>query len=181
MACGRGPLTATRASASSRRRSGIGRGVVVTISRGRAPSRKAELQHVPGLLDMAPFRELVAPGGLELRPAQRIRILGREHMRDGAVSPFELRSVGDQAGRSPGSWMREQARRALDHDVARVSEGLADERDAAAPARRRQPAEAGARAPITHSAPARVLPAPRPPSTSQVVHGPPLLAQAGGS
>jgi phage terminase large subunit-like protein len=33
----------------------------------------------------------------------------------------------------------------------------------------------------THSAPSRVLPAPRPPSISQVVHGPPLLAARGGS
>ncbi len=32
----------------------------------------------------------------------------------------------------------------------------------------------------THSAPARVLPAPRPPSTSQVVQSAPLPARAGG-
>ena len=94
---------------------------------------------------MAPFRELVAPGGLELRPAQRIRILGREHMRDGAVSPFELAQR-----RRPGRALArlvdlEQAGRALDHDVARGSEGLADERDAAHRLMG-QPAEAGGEA-----------------------------------
>ena len=38
----------------------------------------------------APLGELVAPGGVELRPAQAVGILGREHLRDRAVGPDQL-------------------------------------------------------------------------------------------
>ena len=56
---------------------------------------------------------------------------------------------------------RQQARRALDHHVRALAKRLADQRDAR---RRGRVLLATAR---THSAPARVLPAPRPPSISQ--------------
>ena len=70
------------------------------------PEPQAELQHVPGLLGMAPFGELVAPGGLELRPAQRIRILGREHMRDGAVCAIRACAASaTRPGARRGAWI----------------------------------------------------------------------------
>ena len=61
-----------------------------------------------------------------------------------------------------------QAGHALDHHLAHVVLGLADQRDAAlgVAIRSRE------RERLTHSAPARVLPAPRPPSISQVVQSP---------
>ena len=71
-----------------------------------------------------------------------------------------------------------QAGDAFDHHLAHVVLGLADERDAA-----HGPVgifRSPSASPLTHSAPARVLPAPRPPSMSQVVQGLPLPATAGG-
>ena len=59
-----------------------------TTARGRAPSRSAELQHVPGVASAwRHLRELVAPGGVELRPAQALGVLGGEDLRDRAVRP----------------------------------------------------------------------------------------------
>ena len=67
---------------------------------------------------------------------------------------------------------------AFDHHFAYVVLGFADERDAAhGPVGIFKITE---REPLTHSAPARVLPAPRPPRMSQVVQGLPLPATAGG-
>ena len=115
---------------------------------------------------MAPLGKLVAPGGRELRAAQTFRILGGEHLRHRAVRPFEA-----AARRNPGRPLvalmhGQQAGHALDHHLAGVVLGLADQRDRALLAARRSATR------LTHSAPARVLPAPRPPSSSQVVQSP---------
>ena len=139
-----------------RRRDGLARAVA---------QAQPELQHVPGLLRVAPLAELVRPGGLELRPAQAIRVLGREGVRDGARRPFEpaqrrlpLRPLG--CGRD-----REEPGRAVDHHVAHVGHGLADERDAPDALRRdaakpadeaRHPRGAGAR--LAGAAPAEEEP-----------------------
>ena len=53
------------------------------------PEPQAELQHVEGGLRLPPFGQLVAPGGVELRPAQAFRVLGREGFRHRAVRPFQ--------------------------------------------------------------------------------------------
>jgi hypothetical protein len=92
---------------------------------------QAELQHVPGVLGMAPLGELVGPGGVELRPAQRVRVLGGKGHRDGAARPFE-----PPTRRRPGRPLirrvqRQEPGRPLDHDLAHIGERLADERDAA--------------------------------------------------
>ena len=92
---------------------------------------QAELQHVEGILGAPPFRQLVAPGGVELRPAQALRIFGRERLRDRAVAPFEA-----LARRRPDRPLAprpraHQPRRALDHHLAYVVIGFADQRDVA--------------------------------------------------
>ena len=66
----------------------------------------------------------------------------------------------------------EQPGDAFDHHLARLVLGLADQRDARGGIAKRELR--------THSAPARVLPEPRPPRMSQVVQGSPLLARSGG-
>ena len=92
------------------------------------PQRK--LQRVPGVVGLAPLAELVAPGGIELRSAQAVGIVGGEHLGDGAVGPDEL-VLGDlELGALVGRIDREQARHALDHDAAHLGDGVADERDA---------------------------------------------------
>ena len=65
--------------------SGIGRGVVVTTCRGASPSRKPNCSMSQAFVGVAPFGQLVAPGGAELRAAQALRIFGREHC---ATAPF---------------------------------------------------------------------------------------------
>jgi hypothetical protein len=55
-----------------------------------AAEAKRELQHVPGVLGAAPLRKLVAPGGIELRSAQIVGIVGGVHLSDGSVRPLNL-------------------------------------------------------------------------------------------
>ena len=73
----------------SRLISGIGRGVVVISARGRAPEPQPELQHVEGRVGISPLGELVAPGGVELRPAQALGVLRRESVGHRAVRPLQ--------------------------------------------------------------------------------------------
>ena len=53
----------------------------------RLAQPQAELQHVEGLLPVLPFRQLVAPGHVKLRPAQAFRILGGKDLRHRPVRP----------------------------------------------------------------------------------------------
>ena len=48
-----------------------------------------ELQHVEGRIDMTPLGKLIAPRGIELRPAQLLGIFRRKRESDGAVRPFQ--------------------------------------------------------------------------------------------
>ena len=87
--------------------SGIGRGVVVTTWRGRGPSRRPNCSMSQVSSRMAPLAELVAPGGVELRPAQAV---GSSAEKAWATAPFgQTRRLRDglQRGRSAGG---EQAR-----------------------------------------------------------------------
>ena len=54
-----------------------------------------ELQHVEGRFGMAPLGELVRPGGMELRAAQALRILGGKRLRHRAVAPFDAPARGN--------------------------------------------------------------------------------------
>ena len=90
---------------------------------------QAELQVVEGLVGGAPLRQLVAPGGVELRPAQLFGVVGGERGRHRAVRPFQ------PAPRRAPLWplaarrVTQDSGRAFDHHLAGVVRGLADQRD----------------------------------------------------
>ena len=76
----------------------VGRGVVVTTQRGSTPRRRPIMQVVPGL-GRAPAGELVTPGGVVLRAAQQVGLLGRVELGDGAVGPGERAPAGLVVGK----------------------------------------------------------------------------------
>ena len=90
-----------------------------------------ELQHVEGGFAIAPLRDLVAPCGLELRPAQAFRIVGGEHLADRAVRPFQPLSRRDPFRALLQRRGPQQAGLAFHHHLARIVRGFADQRDAA--------------------------------------------------
>ena len=80
-------------------RNGTRRGGDDALRQRAQPQR--ELQVVPGPLGSAPLAQLVAPGGVELGPAQAVGIVGGEDLRDCAAGPdqlvpgdLELRALG---------------------------------------------------------------------------------------
>ena len=137
--------------------SGIGRGVVVTTCARAVAEAQRELQHVPGVLRVPPFGELVAPGGVELRAAQAVGILGREHLRDGAVRPnrlhlprrLELRPLARRVD-------REQPETPSIMTLRTSRDGLADERDPAAVGEGSGTHPFGAGARLARAAPPRI-------------------------
>lgn len=50
---------------------------------------QAELQRVERRIDVAPLGKLVAPRGIELRPAQLLGVFRRKCEPDGTIWPFE--------------------------------------------------------------------------------------------
>ena len=97
----------------------------------RGAEAQAELQHVPGVGGTAPLGELVAPRGIELRPAQAVRIVGGKHLRDGSVGPRDL-VAGDVVVRQLARRMHgEQAGDAFHHDAAHLSDRQTNERQTA--------------------------------------------------
>ena len=156
-------------SAISRLISAIGRGVVVITCRGRSPRRSpnCSMSKVASA-----WRHLASSSAQAAANCGPRRLSGSSAENTCATAPFghsSRRRDGIHAGRSPRAMHGEQAGDALDHHLAHVVLGLADQRD-----RRACPLGGGKRRdaramPRTHSAPARVLPAPRPPSISQVV------------
>ena len=142
-----------------------GRGVVVTTVRGWMAHAEAELEHVPGF-GVAPGGQLVAPGRMELGPAEAVGFVGGEGRGDDAVGPGEA-SLGRLVGGAlVGVANGEDAAVALDHDVASIGGGRGDEGNAA-------DVVGFATWARTHSAPVRVLPQPRPARTSQTSQSPP--------
>ena len=126
--------------------SGIGRGVVVTSWRGRAPRRRPNCSMSQVSCAWRHLRELVRPGGLELRPAQaNPGPRPRTHARRRRSAIRACAATATSRGRSPRRVDREEPGRALDHHVAHVGEGLADERDAADAARVAMPGSPSAR------------------------------------
>jgi hypothetical protein len=103
------------------------------LARARTQTQ-AELQRVPRVVGPAPFAELVAPRGGELRSPQRIGILGGEQLRDGAIVPSHLPLRWLVARALMWRMHRKQSRDAFDHHRAGVRQGLANKRD---PQRRR--------------------------------------------
>jgi hypothetical protein len=132
------------------------------------PEPQAELQHVPGLAAMPPLAELVAPGEIELRAAQAFGIFRRKHLRHRARGPdqpaprrLECRALGPRNPMIP--------------EMPSIITSRASPKLSATSAMRPSRPSPG-RSPVasacTHSAPARVLPEPRPPIISQVRQSP---------
>jgi hypothetical protein len=123
--------------------------------------------------------EFVAPGGVELRSAQALRILGGKHQRHRAIVPHQPAPAGLEA--RPGRARHgEDARRPLDHHLAHIAQRVAHQRDplvlASAPRERRQPAHQpvhpfGAQPGLAGAAPARHHPG-RGPQLQRVLLGP---------
>ena len=93
------------------------------------PKPQTELQIVEGLVGRAPIRQFVAPGGVELRPAQLLGIVGRERGRHRAVRPFQPPPRRGPCRAFAARRMAQNAGRAFDHHLAGVMRGLADQRD----------------------------------------------------
>ena len=68
---------------------GIARGRGHTDLRAGAQPQP-ELQHIPGLLPLAPLAQLIRPGRIKLRPAQCLGFKRRIHRRLGAIRPDQL-------------------------------------------------------------------------------------------
>ena len=93
------------------------------------PQPQAELQHVEGRIDVTPFCELVAPGGVELRAAQLLGVFRGKRVADGAVRPFQAPArrrpqrtlVARRHAQEPG--------RTVYHHLAHVVLGLANQRN----------------------------------------------------
>ena len=171
----------SRGSAISFLSSGIGRGVVVTTWRGLRARAAARTAACPRSL---PARRHLASSSHQAAsncgPRKTVRLLGREHLRDRAVRPDQpaastARSAAARRGGCTAS--RPDTPSII---TARTSASVSPTSAMRACRRWRSAAR---RAPCarTHSAPARVLPAPRPPRISQVLHGPPPCAAAGGN
>ncbi len=133
------------------------------LPRPRAKAQ-SELQHIEGRFGMTPLGKLVRPGGGKLQAAQALGIFRRKRLRDRAVVPFEppprrkpLRPLvargAPRADRTTPSIITSRTSCSVSPTSAMRAALPLLERDAA----------------LTHSAPARVLPAPRPPRISQVV------------
>ena len=140
---------------------------------------QAKLQHVPCLPGVAPFGEFVAPGGVKLRPAQAFRIFRRKRLRHGARVPRRARlRVVSQRGRSrrPCTASRPETPSTI---TSRTSAAVSPI-SAMRPSGRIENCARPSASAFTHSAPARVLPAPRPPRISHVRHGVPFAARCGG-
>ncbi len=133
---------------------GAGRGRHDLAGTGGA---QAELQLVVGV-GVAPGRELVGPGRVELVPAQAVGLLGREAERLGAVGPAQAEVVGLGERRArPGRPL--QGRHG---ELAHVGRRLGDDRD--------PPGRAGPRPAVDRLGPAaRLAEAP----TGQEQPGPP--------
>ena len=129
-----------------------------------------ELQHVESRVGMAPLGELVGPGGAELRAAQAFRILRRKGFRHRAVRPFA--DAGATKSRSAARARLCAARRPETPSIitSRTSCSVSPT-SAMRPTARSVYSRSPSASPRTHSAPARVLPAPRPPRMSQVRPG----------
>ena len=138
-------VTAVAGSAISRLSSAIGRGVVVMTCRGRSPRRSpnCSMSKVASA-----WRHLASSSHQAAANCGPRRLSGSSAENACATAPFghsSRRREGIQTGRSCAPMHREQAGDALDHHLAHVVLGLADERDR--PDRRRRTAARRAPAP----------------------------------
>ena len=111
-----------------------------------------------------PGAEFVGPGGAELRPAQAVGILGREGVGDAAVGEFQpaARAFEHRPRLRRPARQGPQAGRPLDHHLAHIVQGRADQGQPTAGPQRlgliRQPF--GARLGLARAPPAQKQPGP---------------------
>ena len=147
------------------------------------------MQHVPCPLRATPLRKLVAPGGRELRTAQRFGFIGREQFRDRSVRPCQAALRRFEERSSLAGWTQSNPETPSTMTLrtsARVLPTSAILFGCALRLAFREPAAArGDVAPTSagdsvsspqamlriHSAPARVLPEPRPPRSIHTRQG----------
>ena len=130
-------VTAVFGSAISRLISAIGRGVVVMTCRGRSPRRSpnCNMSNVASA-----WRHLASSSHQAAANCGPRRLSGSSAENTCATAPLghsSRRRDGIQCGRSPRAMHRQQPGHALDHHLARVVLGFADQRDRAALRRRR--------------------------------------------
>lgn len=160
--------TTVPTSPISRFSSGVGRGVVVTTSRGCLPRRRpnCSMSHVS-----SPWRHLHSSSAQAAANCGPRRASGSSAENTIATAPFghsSRRRVGIHCGRSLRGWIAsrpETPSTMTSRTSAIVSPTRAMGETGSAPSR---PSACA----LTHSAPVRVLPAPRPPRTSHTVHSP---------
>ena len=128
----------------------------------------------------ATLDDLLPPGGVELRPAQTVGILGGEHLRDRprlstSSCPFD----GSKRGRSPLACTDKSPD--TPSIITRRTSWIVSPTSAMRRARTEPSGLRPSALARTHSAPARVLPAPRPPMTSHTRQGCPSAVVSGSS
>jgi hypothetical protein len=155
-------VTAVSDAASKRFRAPIGRGVVVTINRGRSPSRSACCRMASVSSGRVQKHNSSHQAASNCGPR---RLSGSSAEKQNACAPFahtrRLR-LAWYAGRTCGSARRPDSPSII---TSRASWKVG----AISAMRFARPYRASA---LTHSAPARVLPAPRPPRNTQARHSP---------
>ena len=93
------------------------------------PQAQAELQHVERCIDVTPFGELVTPRGIELRPAQLFGIFSGKSEADRPARPFQPPARSGPFRAFATRRDLQETRGALDHHLAYVVLGFANERD----------------------------------------------------
>src|SRR4029078_3153970 len=78
----------------------------------------------------APLAKLVAPGGVELRPAQAVGVVSGEHLCNCAVAPDELIARYLEAWALGGVVDRQKPRHTFEHYAADLADRLTGQGDA---------------------------------------------------
>ncbi len=166
-------VTAVRASESSALISGIGRGVVVTTWRGASPKRKPNCSMSQVSCGRRHLPSSSAQAAVNCGPRKLSGSSAENRCATAPQGQVTCRFDGSNRGRAPGGCT---ARRPETPSTMTVRASASVSPISAI--RASGSARAWAR---THSAPARVFPAPRPPSINQVVQDAPSSDDAGGS
>ncbi|CRL10839.1 hypothetical protein NIT7321_01687 [Phaeobacter italicus] len=99
-----------------------------TDARVRAQSQR-KLQHVPTVLPAFPFRQFIRPGGVKLRAAQGLRVVGRKGLGGGTIGPDQPPLRRFPLGAAIWWGTGENATVALHHDIAHLIVGFPKQGD----------------------------------------------------
>ena len=103
------------------------------------PQPQSKLQHIPSLLGPLPLGQLVHPRAIKLRPAQRLRLMGRKHLRLGPVWPDQPFPRRLPFGAAVGGRAREYPAFPKHHHIARLINGFGHQRQPLGAARIQRP------------------------------------------